>query len=92
MYDLWEWEQYLNGSLSTVEVDDSTENVSILLDPIACISGPAGAAGRYTIAIAWRSTKPVGAPDIENLTADDCGEDLGDDRHIYWVDAYLSAN
>ena len=43
-----------------------------LTSPIACITGPAGGAGNYTVAIAWR-----GRQKLSNPTRSTCGSDSG---------------
>ena len=90
-FDLWEWERKLTGQITTID----GSSASVLLEPTACLSGPAdGSAGTYTLAIAWRSTKAIGNPaDSEptksNATAAGCASALGDMRHLYWVQNYL---
>ncbi len=99
-HDLWDWERRLGGALTT----EDSNPVGELLSPTACIGRPAGGgSGTYTIAIAWRSTKPVGDPSIgANAVADACGADSGkydlvssgdnQMRHVMWMQSYIMAN
>ncbi len=104
-HDLWDWERRLGGALTTEVTAEGATPVGELLSPTACIGRPAGGGtGTYTIAIAWRSTKPVGDPDLEdtNAVADACGADTGkydlvssgDNRmrHVMWMQSYIMAN
>jgi len=98
-HDIWQWSDALYGGLSLIG-NDSTGS---LLDPVACIARPAGGgSGNYTVAIAWRSTKGSGNPNIAaNSTANNCGTTTGrfdkstsgDNqlRHVFWVDSYIFA-
>ena len=100
-HDLWDWERRLGGALTT---DANSSPVGELLSPTACIGRPAGGgSGTYTIAIAWRSTKPVGDPSIDaSSVADACGADTGkydlvssgdnQMRHVMWMQSYIMAN
>ena len=67
-YDLYEWEQALAGVTET----RSGNNVGGLVSPIACITGPAGGGGIYTVSIAWR-----GLTSLSNPVANTCGEGSG---------------
>ncbi len=68
-YDLAEWEQALDGNSELVE-DTPTGG---LVSPQACIEGPVGgAAGLYTVSIAWRGVTPLSNPVIHA-----CGEGSG---------------
>lgn len=89
LYDLWGWEQALDGAQETLA--DGT-NVGGLINPTACISGPgAGAPGIYTVTIAWRGTAslPQGDPAA-------CGMGLGlygdndQFRHQMTVSTYMN--
>ena len=63
--NLWEWERELDGGHSIL---DGTE-AGGLLDPSACIRGPAdGSAGVYTLVVAWR-----GSAGLDGDSADPCG-------------------
>jgi type IV pilus assembly protein PilV len=70
VYDLYEWEQAIDG---TAEQSASGNAAGGLVEPTACVSGPAaGVAGVYTVAVAWR-----GSSALSNPTIDDCGEGSG---------------
>lgn len=57
-YDVWQWEQVLMGA---AEKSGGT-NTGGLVEPRGCITGPAGGAGVYTIAIAWKGNTPLPNP------------------------------
>jgi type IV pilus assembly protein PilV len=64
-YDLWQWEQLLDGAL---EQRDGNATGG-LVDPRVCIRGPVfGATGVYEVAIAWR-----GLTESANPATDACG-------------------
>lgn len=67
-YDLWHIEQILDG---ITELSATGTNTGGLVEPTACITGT-GAAGIYTIAIAWR-----GQAALTNPTMDTCGQGSG---------------
>ncbi len=68
-HDLWEWERQLDGALEV----RGQQPTGGLVEPTACIVGPAGAGpGLYSIAIAWR-----GLNALSNPTASDCGQGTG---------------
>jgi type IV pilus assembly protein PilV len=68
-FDVWQWERTLDGVAEQLGDTDTGG----LLNPQACVSGPAGGAagesGVYTVSIAWRGTTP-----LSNPTANACGE------------------
>ena len=69
-HDLWFWEQVLDGNL---EMSGDTGAGGLVL-PTLCVGGPAGgAAGIYTVTIAWR-----GSASMSNGNASDCGSAGGD--------------
>ena len=58
-YDLYEWERALDGV--------SEGNAGGLVDPSACVRGPAaGGEGTYFVIIAWRGTTELSDPVIDN--------------------------
>lgn len=67
-FDLYEWEQALAGVAET----RSGSNVGGLLAPTACITGPAGGDGIYTVSIAWR-----GLTSLSDPVANSCGQGSG---------------
>lgn len=67
-YDLYEWERALAGVTAQV----GGANAGGLVDPTACVSGPAGGSGIYTVVIAWR-----GLTRLSNPAIDACGEGSG---------------
>ncbi len=59
VHDLWLFEQMLDGAPEVV----GTTKTGGLVNPTACISGPAGgAAGVYTVTIVWKSKTPIPNP------------------------------
>jgi type IV pilus assembly protein PilV len=88
-YELWQWEQQLDGA---AESDTATGAASGgLLEPTACITGPAGGVGGvYEVAIAWRGGVEHLNPEIH-----DCGIDTnkyGEDnefRHVLVMRTFL---
>lgn len=51
-YDLWQWEQLLDGATVT---DANNAVLGGLLNPTVCVTGPAGGfSGVFTVAITWR--------------------------------------
>jgi type IV pilus assembly protein PilV len=88
-YDLWQWEQLLDGNLEL----NAGQAAGGLVAPSACIRGPAfGGNGVYTVAIAWR-----GLTELSNPIVDDCGEgsgNYGDDdvnRRVLVVRTFINA-
>ena len=86
-YDQWQWEQQLDGAMERI----GTANAGGLLEPSACVVGPAGGIdGVYEVAIAWR-----GGTEHVNPTIHDCGEDAakyGDAnqfRHVLVMQTYI---
>ncbi len=67
-FDLFEWEQSLLGVSEQV----ATSNVGGLTAPIACITGPAGGSGTYTVTIAWKGLTKLSDPTIST-----CGQGSG---------------
>lgn len=58
-FDLWLWEQLLDGTTEQLVSGGRSRNTGGLMNPTACLTAPAagaGAAGNYTLAIAYRST------------------------------------
>jgi type IV pilus assembly protein PilV len=89
-FDQWQWEQELDGATELV----AGAKTGGLLEPTACITGPAaGAAGVYEIAIAWR-----GNTEHVNPTIHDCGEDSGkygtdnNHRHVLVMNTFIDNN
>lgn len=87
-FDLWSWEQLLDGATET----SGSNNTGGLVQPQGCITGPAaGAAGVYTVAIAWRGTSAMGNPSTST-----CGESSGlygasnEFRRVIVVNFYVS--
>ena len=68
-YDLWFWEQMLDGNM---EMNAGTAAGGLVL-PTLCINGPAaGGAGTYRVTIAWR-----GSASITNAVNNACGAASG---------------
>ncbi len=88
-YDLWQWEQELDGMQTTVDGGAAGG----LMSPIACVTGPAfGGNGNYSVAIAWR-----GLTEATNPFTADCGEGSGnygdgdEYRRVLVVRTFISA-
>lgn len=70
-YDLWQWEELLDGELE----NSAGEATGGLVAPTACLTGPDfGGTGTYSIAIAWR-----GMTELDDPAIDDCG--AGEDKY-----------
>lgn len=67
-YDLYEWERAINGVTSQIG-GNNTGGLSL---PTACITGPNGGSGTYTVAIAWRGMTKLSDPAINA-----CGQGSG---------------
>ena len=68
-FDLWQWEQHIDGQLSTAG-GNATGGLN---SAAACITGPVGGGtGNYTVAIAWR-----GMTNSLNPTVNNCGAGSG---------------
>ncbi len=64
-FDLWSWEQMLDGNLETI----AGVAAGGLLLPTLCIAGPAaGGAGTYQVSIVWR-----GSATLTNVVVNTCG-------------------
>lgn len=73
-YDLWLWEQTMDGVSENREINSVSTNTGGLVSPAGCVIGPAsGSAGVYTITIVWR-----GLNELTDLSADTCGTGTGD--------------
>ena len=58
-HDLWVFEQMLDGASETI----GSAKTGGLVNPTACITGPAGgAAGIYTVTVVWKSKTPIPNP------------------------------
>lgn len=68
-HGLWAWEQLLDTGLEAVD----GAGTGGLVEPSACIAGPAGGgAGTYTVTIVWRGTTQISDPALNS-----CGADTG---------------
>ncbi len=88
-YDLWQWEQQLDGALETV----GGAATGGLVSPTACVQGPGfGGSGTYSISIAWR-----GLTESVNAMTDNCGQGSGlygagdKYRRVLVIDTYINA-
>ena len=88
-FDLYEWQQSLSGNTAT----KSGAAAGALTSPVACITGPAGGAGNYAVAIAWR-----GRQKLSNPTRSTCGSSSGNydegtelnvKRRVVVIDTYI---
>ena len=68
-FDLYQWEQALSG---VAEQNTGGVNVGGLTAPTACVTGPNGGSGTYTVAVAWR-----GLTKLSNPAAHACGQGSG---------------
>jgi type IV pilus assembly protein PilV len=91
-YDMWLWEQAMDGMSESRDIDGTNTNTGGLVNPTGCITGPAGgAAGVYTITIVWR-----GLNELTNVSADLCGVGSGkyganeEYRRISVLSTYIS--
>lgn len=91
-YDMWHWEQAMDGASENREIDSVVTNTGGLVNPAGCVIGPsAGAAGVYTITVVWR-----GLSELTNLSADTCGTGSGNYgsneelRRILTFNTYIS--
>ena len=92
-YDLWLWEQAMDGATESRQIDGVDTDTGGLVSPTGCVTGPAGgAAGVYTITIVWR-----GLNELTNVSADPCGTGLGryganeEFRRILTFNAYIAS-
>ena len=89
-YDLYSWEQAIDGA--------SDGNAGGLVDPSACIRGPAGGGeGTYFVILAWRGVQEISNPTLDQGTAGiatGCGAgSYGTNdayRRVVMVSTYLS--
>lgn len=72
LHDLWIWQQGLRGEEDSL-ADDRTPTGG-LVNAQACVEGPGGGSGRYTVTIAWRGGVPLA--DDQSI---DCGAEAIDD-------------
>lgn len=89
-YDLWFWEQMLDGNLET----NAGAGTGGLVLPNLCVAGPVGGvAGIYQVTIAWRGTAT-----ISNNVNNPCGAASGnygnanEFRRIIQVPTFLDPN
>jgi len=88
-YDLWHWEQQLDGAFETT----GGQATGGLTNPTACITGPVfGGAGTYTIAIAWRGMTDMVDPAINNCGQGNGNYGAGDRyRRVMVVQTFISS-
>ncbi len=69
-FDVWEWEQRVDGSLETIRSDGTIESVGGLKFATACLQAtpPGGVSALYTLTIAWR-----GAAELPENQEISCG-------------------
>ena len=89
-FDLWSWEQMLDGNLETI----AGVGAGGLVLPTLCIVGPAaGGAGTYQVSIVWR-----GSASLTNVVADTCGLASGnygaqnETRRIVQIPTFIDPN
>lgn len=72
-YDLWLWEQALDGTNESRSINNVSTNTGGIVNPTGCVTGPtSGAAGVYTITIVWR-----GLNEFTNVSTNTCGTGAG---------------
>jgi type IV pilus assembly protein PilV len=89
-YDLWQWEQHLDGQQEQVNHNP----VGGLMSATACLVGPVGGgSGNYQIAIAWR-----GRTGLANPAINACGAGGGllygandEFRRVLVIDSFIAA-
>lgn len=79
LHDLWVWQQSLVGADERIE--DADENTGGLVNPTACIAGPAGGSGLYTITIVWRGGTAI--PDDPDVACGSGAVDAGSGERLY---------
>ena len=91
-YDLWQWEDLMDGSSENRDIDGTNTETGGMADPTGCITGPvAGGAGIYTLSIVWR-----GLTELTNVSANLCGVGSGkyganeEFRRLLTFDTYIS--
>ncbi len=91
-YDLWAWEQAVDGASETRSIGGTTTQTGGLVNPTACITGPAiGGAGIYTVTLTWR-----GLNELSNISTNTCGLSSGkygtndENRRILSLTTYIS--
>lgn len=92
VWDLYEWQQALDGVAEQRAVAGVDTAVGGLLDPRGCISGPAGGgAGLYQVTVVWRGLPWVGGETgggVGRSSDTDCGSGLnlyGEDEQLRQV-------
>ncbi|MEX0618381.1 MAG: type IV pilus modification protein PilV [Pseudohongiellaceae bacterium] len=91
-YDLWLWEQSMDGASESRSIDGTNTDTGGLVNPTGCVTGPpTGEAGVYTITIVWR-----GLNELTNVSANTCGVGSGkyganeEYRRILILNTYIS--
>ena len=92
VYDLWLWEQTLDGASESRSIDGVDTETGGLVSPTGCITGPpTGIAGVYTITVVWR-----GLNELANVSVNPCGTGAGkyganeEFRRILTFNTYIS--
>ena len=89
-YDLWFWEQVIDGNMET----NGAVGTGGLVLPTLCIDGPAvGGPGIYRVTIVWRGTASItnGSNNACGSTSGDYGASL-EFRRIIQVPTYIDPN
>jgi hypothetical protein len=79
LHDLWIWQQSLADTGERIEDED--ENTGGLVDPVACITGPVGGSGLYTVALAWRGGTAI--PDDPSVACGSGAVDAAGGGRLY---------
>jgi type IV pilus assembly protein PilV len=91
-YDLWLWEDGMDGSAESRDIEGIDTNTGGMAAPTGCVSGPgAGGAGVYTVTLVWR-----GLTDLTDVSLNPCGAgsakygDNDEFRRILTLSTYIS--
>ncbi len=89
-YDLWHWEQEIDGNFEL----RAGQGTGGLASPAVCINGPGfGANGVYSVAVAWRGMNPISSPAISNCGAGSGNYGDADEyRRVLVITTYINAS
>lgn len=92
-YDLWVWEQAIDGAVETYQQGGNSVAAGGLVTPTGCVDGPGGGGdGVYTVSIVWRGTDALSDP-----LSNDCGAGTGlygandEFRQIVTMEIYVAS-
>ncbi len=90
-YDLWEWEQALDGAQETVTELEGDRLTGGLVSPTGCVVWTGPEPGAYTVAVAWR-----GLTEMIDESPVACGKnsgkygDVDEFRRVLAVETYIN--